>query len=118
MTRSVENKLQDAAASVDTTYTISVNDRFEGVLSDKSDEDWIRVELVAGKNYDIRLHGIGPEAVIDTVLTVYDSDGEEIATHDDIEWEAAGQVLYAGVYPGTHRYILPQRQRLSGSENG
>ena len=89
MTRSVEDKIQDAAASVDTTYTISVNDSFEGVLSDKSDEDWIRVELLEGKNYDIRLNGIGPEAVIDTVLTVYDSDGEEIATHDDIEWEAA-----------------------------
>ena len=89
MTRSVEDKIQDAAASVDTTYTISVNDSFEGVLADKSDEDWIRVELLEGKNYDIRLNGIGPEAVIDTVLTVYDSDGEEIATHDDIEWEAA-----------------------------
>ncbi len=89
MTHLVEDKSQDAAASVDTVYTLSVGDSFEGVLSDRSDEDWIRVELLEGKNYDIRLHGIGPEAVIDTVLTVYDSDGEEIATHDDIEWEAA-----------------------------
>ena len=88
MAHSVEDKTQDAAASVDTTYTISVNDSFEGVLADNSDEDWIRVELVEGKNYDIRLHGIGPEAVPDTVLTIYDSDGEEIASNDDIETEA------------------------------
>ena len=88
MTHSVEDKTQDAAAFVDTTYTISVGEGFEGVLADRSDEDWIRVELVEGEDYDIRLSGIGPEAVPDTVLTIYDSDGEEIATNDDIEWEA------------------------------
>ena len=88
MTRSVENKTQDAAASVDTAYAISVNGSFEGVLAGKSDEDWIRVELVEGENYDIRLSGIGPEAVPDTVLAIYDSDGEEIAANDDIELES------------------------------
>ena len=88
MTHSVEDKTQDAAASVDTTYMISVGEGFEGVLADKSDEDWIRVELVEGENYDIRLSGIGPEAVPDTVLTIYNSDGEEIASNDDIETEA------------------------------
>ena len=88
MTRSVEDKTQDAAASVDTTYTISVNDSFEGVLSDKSDEDWIRVELVAGESYDIRLRGIGPEAVLDTVLKIFNSDGDEVAGNDDIDTEA------------------------------
>ena len=88
MTNSVEDKTQDAAASVDTTYTISVGEGFEGVLADKTDEDWIRVELVEGRNYDIRLHGIGPDASPDTVLTIYDSDGEEIAANDDIELES------------------------------
>ena len=88
MTDSVENKAQDAAASVETSYTISVNSGFEGVLADRSDEDWLRVELEEGRNYDIRLSGIGPEAVPDTVLTIYGSDGKEIATNDDIEWEA------------------------------
>ena len=88
MTRSVENKAQDASASVETTYTISVNGSFEGVLADKSDEDWIRVKLVEGENYDIRLFGIGLEAASDTVLTIYDSDGEEIVSNDDIELES------------------------------
>ena len=88
MTHSVEDKTRDAAASVDTAYTISVGEGFEGVLADKSDEDWIKVDLVAGESYDIRLSGIGPEAVPDTVLTIYDSDGEEVASNDDIESEA------------------------------
>ena len=88
LTRSVELKTQDAAASVDTTYTISAGESFEGVLAGRSDEDWIRVELVQGRHYDIRLSGIGYEAARDTILTIYDSDGEEIAANDDIEWEA------------------------------
>ena len=85
MTNSVEIKAQDAAASVETSYTISANGGFEGVLAGRSGEDWLRVELVAGRNYDIRLSGVGPEAVLDTVLTIYDSDGKEIAANDDIE---------------------------------
>ena len=89
MTHSVEDKTQDAPASVDTTYTISVGEGFEGVLADGSDEDWIRVELVEGENYDIRLRGIGPEAVIDTVLKIFNADGEEVAHNDDIDPETA-----------------------------
>ena len=88
MTHAVELKTLDAAASVDTTYTMSVGEGFAGILADKADEDWIRVELVEGENYDIRLSGVGPEAVPDTILTIYDADGEEIATNDDIEVEA------------------------------
>ena len=88
MTHSVEDKTQDAPASVDTTYTISVGEGFEGVLADGSDEDWIRVELVEGENYDIRLRGVGPEAVIDTVLKIFNADGEEVAYNDDIDSEA------------------------------
>ena len=88
MTHAVELKTLDAAASVDTTYTMSVGEGFAGILADKTDEDWIRVELVEGENYDIRLSGVGPEAVPDTILTIYDADGEKIATNDDIEVEA------------------------------
>ncbi len=88
MTRWVEDQSQDAAASADTTYTLSVGDSFEGVLSDRSDNDWIRVELSEGKDYDIRLHGIGPEAVVDTVLKIFDADGEEVACNDDIDTDA------------------------------
>ena len=88
MTHSTEDNTRDATASIDTAYTISVGEGFEGVISDTSDEDWIRVELVEGRNYNIRLSGIGPEAVTDTVLTIYDSEGEEVASNDDIESEA------------------------------
>lgn len=58
-----ELMMQDAAASADTAYTLSVGDGFEGQLEGRFDEDWVRVELVAGKSYDIRLEGVGPDGV-------------------------------------------------------
>ena len=88
MTHSVEDNTRDAPASVDTTYTISVGDGFAGTLETRSDEDWIRVELVAGESYDIALTGAGPEAVFDTVLRIFNSGGEEVAYNDDIDSEA------------------------------
>ncbi len=88
MTHSTEDNTRDATASIDTAYTISVGEGFEGVISDRSDEDWIRVELVEGRNYNIRLSGTGPDAVTDTVLTIYDSEGQEVASNDDIENES------------------------------
>ena len=57
MTTITENPMQDAPASVETTYTISVSDGFEGRLEGVTYQDWVRVELVAGKTYSITLAG-------------------------------------------------------------
>ena len=79
MTTSKENPAQDAPASVETTYTISVGDSFEGQFEDGLDEDWIKVELVAGQTYDIRLEYAGSDGTIDTMLRIYNSAGEQVA---------------------------------------
>ena len=48
-----ESLIQDAAADDESVYAISVGDGFNGMLDSRFDEDWIRVELVEGKMYDI-----------------------------------------------------------------
>ena len=83
-----ESLIQDAAAADESVYAISVGDGFKGMLDSRFDEDWIRVELVAGKSYDIRLQGVGLDAVADTVLKIFNSEGEEVAFNDDIETES------------------------------
>ena len=88
MTTSKENPAQDAPASVETTYIISVGDGFEGQFEDGLDEDWIKVELVAGQTYDIRLEYAGSDGTIDTMLRIYDSAGEQVAYNDDIDVDA------------------------------
>ena len=70
---------------------LPVGERFQGTLDSKFDEDWIRVDLLAGKTYDITLQGIGPDADTDTVLRIYNSEGEQVGFHDDVDY-AAGRV--------------------------
>ena len=83
-----ETIMQDAPASADTTYTMAVGDAFEGIIEDSSDVDWIRVELVAGRRYDIRLESVGPDGVVDPLLRIMDTDGTEIARNDDVDTHA------------------------------
>ena len=94
-----ESATQDAAASIGTAYTISVGDSFEGVLSSGSDRDWVAVELVAGRSYDITLEGIGPDAVTDTVLTIYNADGKAVGVQRRHRVGSPGTLLHAGVHP-------------------
>ena len=89
MTTLKENPAQDAPASVETAYTVSVGDGFEGRFEDGLDEDWIKVELDAGQTCDIRLEYAGSYGTIDTVLRIYDSAGEQVACNDDIDVDAA-----------------------------
>ena len=79
----------DAAPNADTAYTLPYfADRFEGVLDEKTDEDWIAITLSAGETVTITLtgHGVTPSA--DTILTLYDADGEQLARNDDIDSDA------------------------------
>ena len=54
-------------------------------MDHKEDEDWIRVDLVAGETYDISLAGNGDNGAADTVLKIFNSAGEEVAGNDDID---------------------------------
>ena len=109
-----EKQSMDAAASSQTQYNLFVGDSFKGIFSDNLDKDWVRVELVAGKTYQISLSGAGSNSGADTILTVFNSVGEQVAANDDADF-AAGQLnsklrfspeasgvyyLSAGVYAG------------------
>jgi Ca2+-binding RTX toxin-like protein len=81
----------DAAASADTAYTMAPGDTFAGRLDDRSDEDWVRVELEAGLRYQISLAGAGSDGAADTVLRIYDAGGQQVAMNDDVD-RAAGNL--------------------------
>ena len=77
----------DAPANEKTTYSMSVGDTFNGILDEKFDEDWIRIELEKGKTYKINLSGRGKGAdeAEDTILKLYDSHRILVAMNDDID---------------------------------
>ena len=80
----VKEMMMDAAASIETAAMMSAGDTFEGTLSSKSDEDWIRIEMTAGMLYTINLAG-AEGGVTDTFLKLYDSKGGFIKQNDDID---------------------------------
>ena len=105
MTTTKEIPMQDAPASVETTYTISVGEGFEGRLEGRTDQDWVRVELVAGRSYDIRLTGVGYDGIGNPDLRVINSAGEEVAVNGDADgaaWDLTSMVEFSpdtgGVY--------------------
>ena len=79
-----EMMMQDAAASIETSYTMAVGDTFEGNLDGSMDSDWVAVELEAGTTYVITLTGAEEDGAADTVLVLRDSKGGMIAMNDDI----------------------------------
>ena len=86
-----ENPSTDATANAQTAYSLSAGDTFNGVFEDKQDNDWLRVELVEGKTYEIHLAGAGDNSGADTILRVFNSAGEQVAVNDDSDF-AAGQL--------------------------
>ena len=81
----VQEMMMDAAASVETAAMMSAGDTFEGTLSTKDDEDWIRIELTAGMVYTFSLSGAAEGGSNDTVLSLHDSKGGLIDSNDDID---------------------------------
>ena len=78
----------DAAASADTSYSMTPGDTFTGRLGERFDEDWIRIELQEGLTYEINLTGDGPGAAADTILQIYNDAGQQVAMNDDVDLEA------------------------------
>ena len=83
-----ESLTSDAPASLDTEYcfvpnedgsfsSASKNNTFMGTLGNKFDEDWIIIELQAGKEYTFVLKG-------GAVTDVDDADGEPLKVEDPI----------------------------------
>ena len=97
----------DAAASIETTYTMAVGDTFNGILDHKFDEDWVKIELEKGKTYQINLSGRGKDGdeAEDTILKLFDYKGNHIVTNDDIDTANRvydSELIYTATATGTY----------------
>ncbi|MRX50776.1 peptidase [Paracoccus sp. S-4012] len=72
----------DASAGPGTAYTIQPGQSFSGRL-DWSDEDWVRVHLVAGQSYVFELRGTGSNWLVDPLLGLMDASGALVDWSDD-----------------------------------
>jgi len=78
----------NAPASAETPYNLSPGTGFRGTFSSNADRDWVKVELVAGKPYNVNLAGVGDNADADTILRIYAANGELLDMNDDKDFAA------------------------------
>ncbi|MEC9249717.1 MAG: cadherin domain-containing protein [Pseudomonadota bacterium] len=74
----------EVPADDSTTVSMVSGGSYVGNLETAGDQDWIRIELVAGQRYEFNLEGTGANDLDDPYLRLYDSTGTLIAENDDI----------------------------------
>ncbi|SDR40194.1 M10 family metallopeptidase C-terminal domain-containing protein [Pseudovibrio sp. Tun.PSC04-5.I4] len=92
----------DAPFSRATPYSLTPGESFVGSLSYRGDRDAVAVDLVAGQEYTISLAGVGYYGVRDTVLALYDSNGNQIAFDDDSGEGRSSEITFTATSSGKY----------------
>ncbi|MEX0339671.1 MAG: M10 family metallopeptidase [Arenibacterium sp.] len=97
------NESSDAANGVSTIYDLDIGASFAGNISRDGDRDWVRVELVAGAEYEINLTGepSGDGTVQDPVLGLYDQSGNYVSGDDDGGEDTESRLIFTPDQSGT-----------------
>ena len=69
--------------NISTAFTLAIGGSETGVVNSVGDDDWFRVELVAGQSYVFTLTGNGGTPLTDPYLELYNSSGQLISLDDD-----------------------------------
>ena len=64
------------------------------------DVDWLRFDAVADQFYSIQISDLSPRA--DTVLTLYDESGRELAYNDDVDGDPASRIIWSAPASGSY----------------
>lgn len=112
----------DAAANATTAYTMQVGQTFGGTRSGSGDNDWIAIELVAGRTYTFAMVATAGEIGstvsqrFDTFLTLYNASNTSVGTNDDGGPGLNSSLTYTAATSGTY-YIQAGAFNASGSGN-
>ncbi len=98
-----------------TTATIEVNGTATGTIEDGADQDFFRIDLVAGQTYEFYMVRGGDNPMRDPYLRLFAADGvTQLAENDDIQnaaGEAASQnskITFTATETGTY-YLVADR---------
>jgi hypothetical protein len=95
----------EIGSTPDTADAVSANgEGRSSVISATDDTDWFAIELVEARPYRFSVDGVGPDALADPLLMLYDEEGKAVAEDDD-----GGAGLNAYLYfasPTGGRYYL------------
>jgi hypothetical protein len=79
------------------------------------DQDWVRLELTAGQVYVIRTSNLGFAA--DTVLTLWDAQGGQIALNDDYDYVKASRIAFEPAVSGVHYAVVRHSDPAAAGAN-
>jgi hypothetical protein len=92
---------QDADQPGDASTQAALNGDVDGEISPAGDADWFRLQVQAGRRYNLALAGIEVEGqTIDPMLSVYDAQGNQLAFNDDANGSLNAALRYAPTASG------------------
>ncbi len=97
----------DIAGNTSTTAVAIINGSVSDTLEVSEDQDWFRIELVAGQRYTFGLERSGANPLEDPLVRLLDSNGLEIAQNDDGAGDRNSLLSYTATESGTF-YISAQ----------
>ena len=90
------------AGSTSTSSTLSIDSSVRGYVNAAGDQDWYRVDLVAGQQYTFALNGFGTGAIADPYLRLFSASGIEIAHDDDSGPLGGARLTFTASASGTY----------------
>lgn len=73
-----------------------------GLIGANGDADWFAIDMVEGRPYRFNLTSSDPAPLADPVLTLFDSEGHQVALDDDGGTGAASYLTFASPTGGTY----------------
>ena len=108
----------DFPADNTTSGRVEVGASATGNIASTSDKDWFRVDLEAGKVYQIDLEGgpTGRGSLVDPYLRLLDGSGNLIENHDDISTaNLNSQLVFTPTAAGTYYLVVETAAPITGS---
>ena len=108
----------DFPADNTTSGRVEVGASATGNIASTSDKDWFRVDLEAGKVYQIDLEGwpTGRGSLLDPYLRLLDGSGNLIENHDDISTaNLNSQLVFTPTAAGTYYLVVETAATTTGT---
>lgn len=90
------------AGSTSTSSTLSNDTAVRGYVNASGDQDWYRVDLVAGQQYTFALNGFGTGAIQDPYLRLFNASGMQVAFDDDSGPLAGARLTFTASATGAY----------------
>lgn len=110
------NEGADARASIQTTHSMLVNQNFHGAVSGTGDQDWVRIQLVAGKQYNFTLDASGVSGGLgDAYLELRNSTGGFVTADDDSGGNSNSAITFTASTTGTYYLVAKAYDTETGT---